>query len=456
MARVSGYLDRFRDLLINSSGRSSLPNLRDDATGLHHRGFLKSQLDYVLSTKDCSQLVVFAASINRFDELRSMIGYDAVSEIVRELGEKITGIDVIEEIALIAPDTMAGFFFSDSVKANKVVTEVLQKFEDGTHLQDGVVSITATLGFTLFSSGSGAETLLRQAELGLGQARNNYRRSWLFSASEYGSPEKKLGLMANLRRGLDEDEFDLHYQPQLNGRTGAINGVEGLLRWTRSANCKFTIAEIIELAERTGDIRLISIWVMRRAIRDLEELSRQNLDLRIAINLSGRLVCDDEFIDEIIELGGDHLGSLQMEVTETAMLLNPERALRNLKKLSDVGIELAMDDYGTGYSSLSQIQDLPINELKIDRRFIQNLTATHRDPLIVRSTIDLAHALEMQVVAEGVEDAATYALLRAMGCDVMQGYFIAKAMPLPDLIAFIADQDAIEAKHNGPLLDFSK
>ena len=228
---------------------------------------------------------------------------------------------------------------------------------------------------------------------------------------------------------------------------GEIKSVEALLRWTTGRPHAISIGELIELAEGTGDIRQITRWAVQRAVQDIESLNWHGHNIRVALNLSGHLVCDDDFISELITLGGGLLHLLQAEITETAMLRHPEQALANLRRLSDIGVQISLDDYGTGYSSLSQIQDLPITELKIDRRFISNLTRTNRDPLIVRSTIDLAHALEMEVVAEGVEDAATYALLKAMRCDIIQGYFIARPLPLEELVTFLTDSDAIMEKH---------
>lgn len=259
--------------------------------------------------------------------------------------------------------------------------------------------------------------------------------------------------MSQLRKGLENGDFDLHYQPQLNTRTGEVTSVEALLRWTTGRPEHFSIGELIEIAEGTGDIRNITRWAVQRAMNDIETLNWEGHDIRVALNLSGHLVCEDDFIAELVALGGDQLHRLQAEITETAMLRNPDRALENLQKLSELGVSISMDDYGTGYSSLSQIQHLPITELKIDRRFIQKLTSTNRDPLIVRSTIDLAHALEMEVVAEGVEDAATYALLKAMGCDILQGYFVSRPLPLEELVVYLNDADAIAAMNDGPLLN---
>ncbi|MBB36799.1 MAG: hypothetical protein CME88_11640 [Hirschia sp.] len=426
----------------------------DEQTGLLTRLALRDRLADTIATTDDIGIIVFTAGIERHEHIRAMIGYEAMTEIVSGLGQRALAMDEITHVARIAPDTIAGFFVGDSALANDMMSRLHLGFEEHTKVTGGTISVDTTIGFALGGRKSSAEQLLQQAELALGQARANWRRTWLFSQSEYGSPEKKLGIMSELRRGLEAGEFDLHYQPQVQARTGAVKSVEALLRWTHGRPQQFSIGQLIELAEGTGDIRHITRWAIQRAMHDIEALNWEGYDIRVAINLSGQLICEDDFIAEMIELGGDQLHRLQAEITETAMLRNPDRALVNLQKLAELGVEISMDDYGTGYSSLSQIQNLPITELKIDQRFIKNLTATNRDPLIVRSTIDLAHALEMKIVAEGVEDAATYALLKAMGCDILQGYFIARPLPLEELVVFLKDTDGIAAKNDGPLLNF--
>ena len=456
MTGARRFLKPFIGWLANSDADDCSCFRRDEQTGLATRASLLNLLSEKLASKHQDNIVVFAASIDRFEQNRAMLGYDTMTSLVREIGEKALGLKEIDHVARIAPDSVAGYFVGSSVLANAMMSRLHRLFQEFTGIEGGAISVDTTIGFALAGQGADAETVLQQAELALGQARANWRRTWLFSQSEYGAPEKKLGVMSDLRKGLENGDFDLHYQPQIDARSGEVRSVEALLRWNTKTPSLFSIGELIELAEGTGDIRQITKWAVKRAVCDAEALSAHGFDLRVALNMSGHLICESEFISEFITLAGDQLDRLQVEITETAMLRKPDLAIENLRRLSDLGVPISMDDYGTGYSSLSQIQELPIDELKIDQRFIKNLTATNKDPLIVRSTIDLAHALEMEVVAEGVEDAATYALLKAMGCDMLQGFFISRPLPLEKLVTFLLDEEAIAAKHSGPLLNILK
>lgn len=453
MIRMSALRQLLANPLQASGDGAHVRPVVDEQTGLPVRRAFRDRLEQTLASAPGRDIVVFAAGVQRYEEIRAMVGYNAMTQMVAELGQKAMAMDAVAHVGRIAPDVVAGCITSEPGLAGALMTRLHRSFEETTEIDGAALSVETTIGLARSHAGVDAETLLRQAELALGQARANFRRTWLFSQSEYGSPEKKLGIMSQLRKGLENGDFDLHYQPQLNTRTGEVTSVEALLRWTTGRPEHFSIGELIEIAEGTGDIRNITRWAVQRAMNDIETLNWEGHDIRVALNLSGHLVCEDDFIAELVALGGDQLHRLQAEITETAMLRNPDRALENLQKLSELGVSISMDDYGTGYSSLSQIQHLPITELKIDRRFIQKLTSTNRDPLIVRSTIDLAHALEMEVVAEGVEDAATYALLKAMGCDILQGYFVSRPLPLEELVVYLNDADAIAAMNDGPLLN---
>ncbi len=201
----------------------------------------------------------------------------------------------------------------------------------------------------------------------------------------------------------------------------------------------------IGLAEETGAIAELTRWVMQKAIADQESLAAEGFPVPVYVNLSGRLVADREFTHWLLDQARRRPpGAIGMEITETAIISDPTHALANLQVLADAGVPIAIDDYGAGLSSLAYLKQLPATELKIDRLFVMSLTSSHRDPLLVRSTIDLAHALEMEVTAEGVEDGATLALLRTMGCDLIQGFFIARPMPLADLRKFLAQGVRVE------------
>ena len=193
----------------------------------------------------------------------------------------------------------------------------------------------------------------------------------------------------------------------------------------------------IPLAEEAGTIRALTEWVLKTAISDQARLLVSGCRIKIDVNVSGVLLPDLDFAAWVLALIPEASGVIGFEITETAMIGDPDGAFANLKSFADAGIRLAIDDYGSGFSSLAYIQRLPVNELKIDKSFITGLATTHRDPLLVRSTIDLAHALDMEVTAEGVDTPEALALLQVMGCDVVQGYLISKPLPFDEFESFV-------------------
>ncbi|MGI4877340.1 MAG: EAL domain-containing protein [Janthinobacterium lividum] len=248
-------------------------------------------------------------------------------------------------------------------------------------------------------------------------------------------------LLRELPAALDNDEIFLVYQPKLRLRTGEIDGVEALVRWKHPLLGGISRNVLIPLIEKSGKIRDLTVWVVRRAITEQRRLHDRGRALSVYVNISGALLTDAEFVRDVCALAATAAGPLGFEITETAFIDNPSVAMRNLRRFAEQGIAISIDDYGSGLSSLAYLKELPARELKIDKMFISGMTTSHRDPLIVRSTIDLAHALDMAVVAEGVESPATLALLKVMGCDFAQGFLISPALPIGELETFLLEND---------------
>ncbi len=254
--------------------------------------------------------------------------------------------------------------------------------------------------------------------------------------------DKDKALAGHLLHALTTGEVSLSYQPKLDAREGTFPSAEALFRWESGYGEAHSTLEIIEAAERTGAIRELTLWALKRAISDQLTLIDHGLELTLDVNMSGRLLSDSEFTLQAIEIIKSAPGRIGIEITETAVIEHPVRALANLELYRAAGAPIAIDDYGMGLSSLSYLKRIPAHELKIDREYIKDLTHSNRDPMIVRSTIDLAHALDLRVTAEGVDDPMKLALLKVMGCDFLQGFYIARPMPMVDLIAFMADVES--------------
>jgi EAL domain-containing protein (putative c-di-GMP-specific phosphodiesterase class I) len=240
----------------------------------------------------------------------------------------------------------------------------------------------------------------------------------------------------------------LHYQPKFDIRRRAVTGVEALSRWRHPVRGMLAPDLFIPMAEETGHIRALTEWVLQRAIADQKVLADAGHLLDMSVNISGRTLGEPDFIDFALEQAKAARGGLTFEITETAVIENPETALAMLDAFAEAGIAISIDDFGTGLSSLAYLKRIRGQELKIDKSIVQGVTDSQRDALIVRSTIDLAHSLGLKVIAEGVETSDCFALLSAMGCDQAQGYLIAKPLPLKELLTFVAD-DAVKERSYG-------
>lgn len=246
-------------------------------------------------------------------------------------------------------------------------------------------------------------------------------------------------IAVELDRALERDEMMLFYQPKVHVRRQEISSAEALIRWQHPQRGLILPGDFIQAAEEAQLIDRLTLWTIRRAIADQQVMKAAGHDLRIFINISGQLLGDHDFVAAACRLVVDADATIGFEVTETSVIRDPASAIANLQRFADIGIRIAIDDYGAGLSSLAYLKQLPARELKIDKLFVTQLTSSNRDPLIVRSTIDLAHALDMEVVAEGVETHAALALLTVMGCDMVQGFLISRPITLEALLSFLSE-----------------
>ena len=243
----------------------------------------------------------------------------------------------------------------------------------------------------------------------------------------------------DLARGIADGEMRIVYQPKLHLRSRKIVSLEALVRWDHPSRGLILPGDFIPTAEDTGDILTLSLWVIAQAIKDQCSFAVRGHDLPVFVNIAATLLADSSFIEQACRIIPVDKAQIGFEITETSVIRDPSTAIANLHRIAELGIPIAIDDYGAGLSSLAYLKQLPASELKMDKLFITELTSSHRDPLIVRSTIDLAHAMEMEVVAEGVETPAALALLSVMGCDMAQGYHISRPLPLLGALRFLDD-----------------
>ena len=279
--------------------------------------------------------------------------------------------------------------------------------------------------------------LAEEAEVALAEALAGRRRVVrdLTAASQ---SIDQLSLHHELNQAIDRDEVFLQYQPKMHVRRQEVASAEALVRWEHPTRGLILPNDFIPLAEETHLIGPLTLWTLRRVIADQQTLLADGHDLLIFINISGKLLGDRTFIDTACDLIVSNGARIGFEITETAMIHDPDSAVEHLAIAAAAGVPIAIDDYGAGLSSLAYLKKLPATELKIDKMFVMELTSSNRDPLIVRSTIDLAHAMEMEVTAEGVETPAALALLSVMGCDQVQGFLLSRPLSLLAFRQFMA------------------
>ncbi|WP_374942692.1 EAL domain-containing protein [Sphingomonas sp.] len=290
--------------------------------------------------------------------------------------------------------------------------------------------------------------LIEDAEHALDDARTE-RRPVVRVLANAPSMDR-IALKRDLAGAIADGALFLQYQPKIHLRRQEVVGVEALVRWRHATRGLIMPGDFIPIAEESRDIVALTLWTLRQVIADQRALKSLGYDQIVFINVAGALLGDIRFVRavrEIVPASGAQLG---FEITETSVIRDPDSAIANLKIFADLGIVVAIDDYGAGLSSLAYLKQLPARELKIDKLFVTQLTSSNRDPLIVRSTIDLAHALDMEVVAEGVETPAAMALLSVMGCDMAQGFYISRPIGFDALVPFLREYRPAAAQEGQP------
>ena len=289
--------------------------------------------------------------------------------------------------------------------------------------------------------------LTEAAESALEQARSE-KRVVVRDLSRADLAFDRLTLMRELPRAIANGEMFLQYQPKVHVRRQEIASAEALVRWQHPQRGLILPGDFISVAEEAGEIGALTMWTLRQVIADQKRLAAEGRDLTLFLNISGMLLADADFVKEACTIVATSGAKLGFEITETAVIRDPDSAIQHLQNFTDIGVQLAIDDYGAGLSSLAYLKRLPASELKIDKMFVMQLTSSNRDPLIVRSTIDLAHALEMEVTAEGVETPSALALLSVMGCDMVQGFLLSRPLGFDAFRKYLADEAHLASASN--------
>ena len=394
------------------------------------------------------RVTVMLVDLNNFSDIGSSLGYDISDALRCQAAERLrAGLDARHFLGRIEGDQFVIVLDGRDVhQATEIAEDLVRLLGGGLSVRDINVDVAARVGIASFPQhAADAEQLLQRAAVARNDAQNSDVRICVYQDGNDGRNLRQLALLGDLRKAARHDEFRLYMQPKIRLSDGAICGAEALVRWQHPGFGFLTPDQFIPIAEKSGNISLITNWALATAIRECRLWLEEGLDLPISVNLSSRDLQDRNLPLYILELLRNHdlpAKNLVLEITEEAVVLDFKHATLILECLRDLGIRIAMDDFGTGYSSLSMIKRLPIDELKIDRSFITNLPADRADVAIVSAAMNLAQNLGLQVIAEGVETQAALNWLAESGCEQAQGYLISKPMPAEQFSDWVKDYAA--------------
>lgn len=435
---------------MNLVGRLRHEASHDLLTQLPNRAAFVESLDNLIATsgglhQDLAAAVLFI-DLDRFKEVNDALGHTVGDKLLVQVARRLNEVGGQhgllsrfggDEFAMLVPAPISRADIE--ALANRLSECLVPPFTMGGSLID----VSASIGIaTLFRDGQDSATLLRRADVAMSVAKRRDKRwAWYSSEEDRGSVER-LNLVGQLRRAIDEKQIALEFQPQICLAEGSVIGFEALSRWTHPERGPIAPEEFIPLADRTGQVGVLTMLAMRKA---LEECTRWDPRLSVSVNLPARLLLEPGLPSEIADLVdkvGIDPGRVVIELTEDSLMTYHRNALAPLHQLRDHGLRLSIDDFGTGYSSLAYLRRLPVQEIKIDKSFMVGVTSTPAAAALVRSIVDVGHVLGLQVVAEGVEDPATLRVVRHLSVDIAQGFHIARPMPAQHIAAWLATRSA--------------
>jgi diguanylate cyclase (GGDEF)-like protein len=413
----------------------------DALTELPNRMLFQQRAEAATSKTGVHTAAIAIIDLDRFKEINDSLGHHNGDRLLAELSSRLREhMRPGDTVARLGGDEF-GVILRDVSDADVALRRLRQVVDREIELSGLPISVEASIGYALApDDGTDTNELLQRADVAMYAAKAEHAGVLRYHASQDRYDAANLGLSSELRHAIDAGELRLHYQPKACVDSGSVHAVEALVRWQHPKHGLLMPNRFLPLAERTDIIDPLTNWVVEAALRDIRDIEHEP-PLSVAVNVSARNLSDDDFADHVLDTlarVGMAPERLIVEITETALLADPARAAATLRRLSDAGIQVSIDDFGRGQTSLGYLAELPVHELKIDMSFVQGMLDNSAHCAIVQSIIDLGHNLSLQVVGEGVETGATLEALEAAGCDVVQGYLLAKPMPSAALREWLA------------------
>lgn len=446
-ARASFERGRLVDRLRREVSQKEYQAIHDALTGLPNRLHFTFVVEEALrrARSEDRRVAVLLVDLDRFKEVNDTLGHQRGDVLLQEMAMRLNDtIGGDEHVARLGGDEF-GVLLRDLSGVNEAV-EWATKIASVMHrpfVNDGLaIQVSGSIGIAMAPEhGTDGTTLLRRADVAMYLAKGKGSSFEVYDPQQDTYSTRRLAMAAELRSAIETDEILLAYQPKADIASRSVIGVEALARWPHPRHGTVAPDEFVELAERTGLINPLTEHVLRTALRDMSRLRANGIGIGVAVNIAASSLQDDEFpglVERMLEEFDIPPHGLTLEVTETTMMADSARSRMVVGALHEMGVGLAIDDYGTGYSSLTYLSDLPVGEVKIDRSFVMDMAVDERLAKIVSSTTALVHSLGKKVVAEGVENAATWALLEEAGCDIAQGYYLSRPMPFTELRSWLA------------------
>jgi diguanylate cyclase (GGDEF)-like protein len=425
----------------------------DSLTGLPNRTLWADHLHMALAASrrvPGSQVAVISLDINHFKMYNDTLGRHVGDILLRDIAGRLQSlVRESDSLARLGGDQFGILLQPESnarMAAERVITQILDSFDIPFSCGDRQLSVSLTLGVTCFPDhGTNEEALLMNAETAMYRAKRNSLPYQFFNPVSDVSPAEQLRYSGQIKCALENNEFELFYQPQVDLKTSRITGAEALLRWQHPTEGTVLPQRIIPVAEQLGMISPITEWVLNTALQQCGQWNCNGRNVPVSVNVSARSFQSPRLVDKIEQVLQDSGVSgeyLEIEITEATLMLDLERARVVLERLAKSGVTVAIDDFGTGYSSLSYLKKLPVHTLKIDQSFIMDVAFDNQDIAIVRSIIELGHNLGYRVVAEGVEHSMAWNMLCELGCDAAQGFHISRPLPEDNFIHWMSEARA--------------
>jgi diguanylate cyclase (GGDEF)-like protein len=448
---VAGRILAVYDHLARKNIQLAHQATHDGLTGLPNRSHLQSELDRHLHGR-CAEdpLALLLIDLDRFKEINDTFGHHCGDLLLQALAPRLR--DVVggsgsaarlggDEFGVLLPG-------ADAASAVQVAQAILAALRQPLVIKGHVLDVGASIGIAICPCHADDPiAMLQCADIAMYAAKRTKVGCLVYAADRPEFRSVRVALIGELRRGIDQNQLLLHYQPKINLRTRAVDGVEALVRWLHPRQGLLPPNQFIELAEETGLIKPLSLWTLQTALLQCRVWHQEGSALNVAVNLAADVVREPDLVEMIVAIlqSSDALPAwLTLEITESAVMGNPTTAKAMLGRLRSMGVRIAIDDFGTGYSSLSYLKDLPVDEIKIDQSFVQGMTSGGPNASIVRSVIDLGRNLGLKIVAEGVENDETVELLESFGCEYVQGFYFSTPLPPANFAAWLA-----QSRRNG-------